>query len=81
MFENKLKPETFAHIELLQNNGIQIHMVTGDNPLTSLSVAKQCQLLSSTADISVLDVIEERNEIKSTLNGLLTPLEGILPLL
>jgi cation-transporting ATPase 13A2 len=81
VFENKLKPETIPHIELLQKNGIQIHMVTGDNPLTSLSVAKQCQLLSSSADISILDIIEERNEIKSTLNGIQTPLEGIIPLL
>jgi magnesium-transporting ATPase (P-type) len=56
-------------------------MVTGDNPLTSLSVAKQCKLLSAQANISVLDVIEENSIIKSTLNGIQTSFDGIVPLL
>lgn len=44
-------------------------MVTGDNPLTSLSVAKQCGILNTKKEIHVLDVVFEDNIPYSLLNG------------
>lgn len=41
MFTNELKPETIPTIKLLRRAGIKTIMATGDNPLTSISVARQ----------------------------------------
>ncbi|KAL4487111.1 hypothetical protein ABPG72_001563 [Tetrahymena utriculariae] len=78
VFENKLKPETIPHIKLLLEKKVQIHMVTGDNPLTSLSVAKQCDILDKTQKIGVLDVVTENGQTSSSFDGICTPVEKIL---
>jgi Cu2+-exporting ATPase len=38
---DRIKPSSYAAIESLKNNGIEIHMLTGDNERTAKSVASQ----------------------------------------
>lgn len=49
IFENKLKPATTAVIKELNEAGIRKVMCTGDNILTAISVARECQLIDRTA--------------------------------
>ena len=49
IFENKLKPRTNAVINELNEAGIRSVMCTGDNILTAISVARECQLIDRTA--------------------------------
>lgn len=46
IFENKLKPSTAGIINELKDSNIRTLMVTGDNILTAISVARECNLLS-----------------------------------
>lgn len=58
IFENKLKPTTAAVLnELLQSN-IGTVMVTGDNILTAISVARECNLVNKTAHCFVPRFVE-----------------------
>jgi cation-transporting P-type ATPase 13A2 len=49
IFENKLKPASTAAIQELNNAGIRNVMCTGDNILTAISVARECQLIDRSA--------------------------------
>lgn len=49
IFENKLKPTTTAVLEELIQSNIGAVMVTGDNILTAISVARECNLINKTA--------------------------------
>ncbi|KAM4055966.1 p5-type ATPase cation transporter [Hirsutella rhossiliensis] len=49
IFENKLKPTTAAVLKELQDSCINTVMVTGDNILTAVSVARECGLLDRNA--------------------------------
>ncbi|EFX01083.1 p-type ATPase [Grosmannia clavigera kw1407] len=49
VFENKLKPTTTAVLDELREADIGTVMVTGDNILTAISVARECRLVSRTA--------------------------------
>ena len=49
IFENKLKPTTTAVLDELQQSNIGAVMVTGDNILTAISVARECNLIDKTA--------------------------------
>ncbi|XP_064459602.1 polyamine-transporting ATPase 13A3-like isoform X2 [Ornithodoros turicata] len=63
VMENRLKPETTGIIQVLQDANIRSIMVTGDNMLTALSVARDCHMIgkhqqvvivSSNADVTNL---------------------------
>jgi Cu+-exporting ATPase len=41
-FADVVKAESKAAVSMLRRMGIQVHVVTGDQPLTSLAIAKQC---------------------------------------
>ena len=43
--ENKLKEQTTPSIKTLNDCGIRTIMATGDNTLTAISVAKECNIL------------------------------------
>ena len=58
VFENKLKPTTSGVIEELQNSNIGTVMVTGDNILTAISVARECTLLPRNAHCFVPHFIQ-----------------------
>ena len=49
IFENKLKPSTTTVINELHEAAIRSVMCTGDNILTAISVARECQLIDRTA--------------------------------
>lgn len=49
IFENKLKPTTSAVLAELLESNISSVMVTGDNILTAISVARKCGLIDSSA--------------------------------
>ncbi len=44
---NKLKPDTSNVITILKKSNCKIFMATGDNPFTSISVARQCFLINN----------------------------------
>jgi cation-transporting P-type ATPase 13A2 len=58
IFENKVKPSTNGVIEELRYAGIRQIMCTGDNVLTAISVAKDCNLMHRTAECFVPYFIE-----------------------
>ncbi|PCH43850.1 Ca-transporting ATPase [Wolfiporia cocos MD-104 SS10] len=47
IFENKLKPETTPAIQALRSAHFACRMITGDNPLTAVSVARECGLINA----------------------------------
>ncbi|KAK6584524.1 hypothetical protein PZA11_002748 [Diplocarpon coronariae] len=49
IFENKLKPSTEGVLNELTEAGIRKVMCTGDNILTAISVARECNLVDKTA--------------------------------
>lgn len=46
IFENKLKPSTSQVISELNRAGIRNIMCTGDNILTAVSVARECEMIA-----------------------------------
>lgn len=53
IFENKLKPQTATVLRELKYAEIRQVMCTGDNILTAISVARECNLINPTADVFV----------------------------
>ena len=53
IFENKLKPQTACALRELQQAEIRQVMCTGDNILTAISVARECNLIHKTAHVFV----------------------------
>ncbi|KAG9102700.1 hypothetical protein FRC06_001408 [Ceratobasidium sp. 370] len=51
IFENKLKPGTAPAIQTLRDAHLVCRMVTGDNPRTAVSVARECGLISQSAHV------------------------------
>jgi magnesium-transporting ATPase (P-type) len=49
IFENKLKPSTTGVLSELSHAGIRKVMCTGDNILTAISVARECNLMDRNA--------------------------------
>lgn len=58
IFENKLKPSTTGVLDELSEAGIRKVMCTGDNILTAISVARECNLIDKTAHIFVPRFVE-----------------------
>ncbi|KAI9750468.1 MAG: hypothetical protein M4579_006458 [Chaenotheca gracillima] len=58
VFENKLKPQTTEVIEELIEADIRKVMCTGDNILTAISVARECNLIDRTAHCFVPHFVE-----------------------
>ncbi|KAG8905466.1 hypothetical protein FRB99_008907 [Tulasnella sp. 403] len=58
IFENKLKPGTTPVIHTLRAAHITCRMVTGDNPRTAVSVARECGLVSQSAHVFYPEFIE-----------------------
>lgn len=60
IFENKLKPTTTDVLEELGEASIRKVMCTGDNILTAVSVARECNLIDKTAHCFVPHFSEGR---------------------
>jgi cation-transporting P-type ATPase 13A2 len=58
--ENKLKPVTSSIIDVLHNADIQTIMVTGDNVLTAISVARQCHIVYPDQRIFLGELSEQK---------------------
>lgn len=63
VMENRLKPQTSGVIEVLKQAEIKIAMVTGDNILTAISVAKECGIVGHYE--KVVEVNAELGPLKS----------------
>ena len=64
ILENRLKPETTPVISALNAASIKIVMVTGDNMLTALSVARDCDMLKPGMPVIAVAAISQQNQIK-----------------
>ncbi|KAG7446211.1 uncharacterized protein BT62DRAFT_931667 [Guyanagaster necrorhizus] len=51
IFENKIKPGTGPAIHALRSAHLACRMITGDNPLTAASVARECGLINQAAHV------------------------------
>ncbi|OCH89011.1 Ca-transporting ATPase [Obba rivulosa] len=51
IFENKLKPGTTPVIQALREAHFGCKMITGDNPLTAVSVARECGLINQATHV------------------------------
>lgn len=58
IFENKLKPGTAPAIATLRQAHLGCRMVTGDNPRTAVSVARECRLINPTAFVFYPSFVE-----------------------
>ncbi|KAF3935735.1 hypothetical protein ABW19_dt0209217 [Dactylella cylindrospora] len=58
IFENKLKPSTTGVIKELKQANLRRIMCTGDNILTAISVARECELIDKTAHVFVPHFVE-----------------------
>jgi cation-transporting ATPase 13A2 len=59
IFRNKLKRDTKHVIAGLKNSDCKLVMATGDNPFTSISVARECELIDSEREIYLIDLEKE----------------------
>ncbi|PKI84272.1 hypothetical protein MVES_001852 [Malassezia vespertilionis] len=53
IFENKLKPDSAPAIATLRSANIGCKMVTGDNPCTAVSVARECGILGQSTSVYI----------------------------
>ncbi|XP_055933126.1 polyamine-transporting ATPase 13A3-like [Argiope bruennichi] len=54
VFENKLKPETIPALNTLKDANIKSVMVTGDNLLTAVTVAKKCGIVEECDSVVIM---------------------------
>lgn len=72
ILENRLKPDSEKVIQILNDAHIRTVMVTGDNILTAVSVAKDCDMILENQSIIIVNSrwkTEEEPELFYTLEG------------
>lgn len=72
ILENRLKPDSEKVIKILNDANIRTIMVTGDNILTAVSVAKDCDMIAEDQSIIIVNsrwINDEEAEIFYTLEG------------
>lgn len=62
VMENRLKPETNPIIKKLKKANIRTVMVTGDNMLTALSVARDCGMIEKNHKVILVNVVKAPEE-------------------
>ncbi|XP_014236851.1 cation-transporting ATPase 13A2 isoform X1 [Trichogramma pretiosum] len=67
ILENRLKPETMPVIAALNEAAIKVVMVTGDNMLTALSVARDCDIVKPGVPVIAVTAVSQPNHAKPTL--------------
>ncbi|XP_053650214.1 polyamine-transporting ATPase 13A3 isoform X7 [Cherax quadricarinatus] len=67
ILQNMLKPETSAVIHQLQQANIRTLMVTGDNILTAISVARDCGMVGTTHQVLVAKVTPPISDLPPSL--------------
>ncbi|XP_078283854.1 polyamine-transporting ATPase 13A3-like [Rhinoraja longicauda] len=68
MMQNKLKPRSIPVIRELQSAHIRTVMVTGDNMLTALSVARECGMIPPHGKVVVTDAMPPRDGQVATIS-------------
>ncbi|KAM5165293.1 polyamine-transporting ATPase 13A3 [Mantella aurantiaca] len=68
IMQNKLKPETPAVLENLRKASIRIVMVTGDNMLTAISVARDCGMILPHDKVIVAEALPPKDGQAATIN-------------
>uniref|UniRef100_A0A146M0L3 Cation-transporting ATPase n=1 Tax=Lygus hesperus TaxID=30085 RepID=A0A146M0L3_LYGHE len=61
VMENQLKPQTSPVLHMLGDANIRMVMVTGDNMLTALSVARDCGMVSPTERVIMVNATSDKN--------------------
>lgn len=64
VLENRLKPETTPVIAALNTACIKVVMVTGDNILTALSVARDCDIIIPGTTVIAVNALAQQNQAK-----------------
>ncbi|CAG9762834.1 unnamed protein product [Ceutorhynchus assimilis] len=67
ILQNPLKDETVPVITQLHQANIRTVMITGDNIMTAISVARDCGMVDAYADIYILEVTESEDEAPELL--------------
>jgi len=61
IMENKLKPESTEVLQDLKLCEVKCSMVTGDNILTAISVARQCNIIDSENEVWIGDIVDSES--------------------
>ncbi|XP_032802753.2 polyamine-transporting ATPase 13A3 isoform X2 [Petromyzon marinus] len=67
VMQNKLKPETEPVLQQLKEARIRTVMVTGDNLLTAMSVARDCGMVNASDEIIVTEATPPGNGLPATI--------------
>ncbi|VDO13719.1 unnamed protein product [Rodentolepis nana] len=67
VMENRLKPESAPEIKLLKSANIRPVMVTGDNMLTALSVARDCEMIDEMDRIIIVSATPPKKPAPAVL--------------
>ena len=62
IFRNKLKEKTIESIDKYDKADLRMLMATGDNVLTSINIAKECNLIQNNKEIILCNIINEQNK-------------------
>ncbi|XP_060797743.1 polyamine-transporting ATPase 13A3 isoform X2 [Neoarius graeffei] len=68
IMQNKLKPETPGVLEVLRQANIRTVMVTGDNILTAISVARECGMVLAQDRVIIADALPPRDGQVARIN-------------
>ncbi|XP_018422668.1 PREDICTED: probable cation-transporting ATPase 13A3 [Nanorana parkeri] len=68
IMQNKLKPETPGVLEDLRKANIRMVMVTGDNMLTAISVARDCGMILPHDKVIVAEALPPKDGQAATIN-------------
>ncbi|XP_037566605.2 LOW QUALITY PROTEIN: polyamine-transporting ATPase 13A3-like [Dermacentor silvarum] len=68
VMENRLKPETTSVIRTLRAANIRTIMVTGDNMLTAVSVARDCDMIERGQEVQILSSSTDTSDMVPVLS-------------
>ncbi|KAI8866266.1 hypothetical protein GQ42DRAFT_181430 [Ramicandelaber brevisporus] len=71
VFENRVKELTSKVLKELSDANIRRVMCTGDNPVTAISVAKECGIVDSSTQVFVGEVMKSDNTVDSDSSKLI----------
>ncbi|XP_071500491.1 polyamine-transporting ATPase 13A3-like [Diadema antillarum] len=67
IMQNALKPVTTKIIKQLNNANIRTVMVTGDNMLTAVSVARDCKMVAPMSKVIVINALPPQSELPARI--------------
>ncbi|PSN35079.1 putative cation-transporting ATPase 13A3 [Blattella germanica] len=73
ILENRLKPQTTEMIHVLKEAKFNVVMITGDNILTALSVAKECGIISPMETIVNIQAVPAMKDVPAKISFTAAP--------